>query len=99
MPLPSPPTPGSLSFSALRSRRLEIDDDPLALFEQSLREGWGDGLPLLPATEPRVLELAASAKRTDGEQRLGLGTGNAARAQFILCSSGVILALPASCGL
>ncbi len=61
MPLPSPPTPGSLSFSALRSRRLEIDDDPLALFEQSLREGWGDGLPLLPATEPRVLELAAAA--------------------------------------
>ncbi len=60
MPLPSPPTPGSSNFSALRSRRFEVDDDPLALFELSLREGWGDGLPVLPPTEARVLELAAS---------------------------------------
>ena len=60
MPLPSPPTPDSSSSSALRSRRFEIDDDPLALFELSLREGWGDGLPVLPATEQRVLELTSA---------------------------------------
>ncbi len=61
MPLPSTPTPGSSSSSvSLRSSRIDIDDDPLALYELSLREGWGDGLPILPATEARVLELVAA---------------------------------------
>ncbi|HSS09258.1 MAG TPA: hypothetical protein VLL25_05205, partial [Acidimicrobiales bacterium] len=46
----SPPEP-------LASRRLEVDDDPLALYEQSLEHGWGDGLPLLPPTEYRVRQL------------------------------------------
>ncbi len=41
----------------LRSARLELDDDPYALHEQSQREGWGDGLPLLPPTEARVRAL------------------------------------------
>ena len=41
------------SASSLKSERIEVDDDPLAIYERSLREGWGDGLPLLPATEER----------------------------------------------
>lgn len=36
---------------------IEIDDDPYALFELSLREGWGDGAPLMPPTEARVRAL------------------------------------------
>jgi len=59
--LPSTPTPDSSTSSAsLRSARIEVDDDPLALYELSLREGWGDGLPVLPPTEARVLALAAT---------------------------------------
>ncbi|HUP72800.1 MAG TPA: hypothetical protein VM282_07105 [Acidimicrobiales bacterium] len=42
---------------ALQSARIELDDDAGALYELSMRAGWGDGLPLLPATEARVLEL------------------------------------------
>lgn len=54
-------TPGSSNVSApLVSTQIEVDDDPLALYELSLREGWGDGLPLLPATQTRVAELIAA---------------------------------------
>ena len=45
----------------LRSERIELDDDAGALYELSMDAGWGDGLPLLPATEPKVLELIAAA--------------------------------------
>jgi hypothetical protein len=48
--------------NALRSTRIELDDDAGALYELSMRAGWGDGLPLLPATEARVLELIASVR-------------------------------------
>jgi hypothetical protein len=44
----------------LTSRRLEVEDDPLALYERSLAEGWGDGLPVLPPTEQRVRQLLAA---------------------------------------
>ena len=54
-------TPGSSNVSApLVSTQIELDDDPLALYELSLREGWGDGLPILPATQTRVAELIAA---------------------------------------
>lgn len=41
----------------LTSDRLEVAADPYALYELSIEEGWGDGLPLLPPTEERVREL------------------------------------------
>jgi hypothetical protein len=41
----------------LVSDRLEVDADPVALYELSLEKGWGDGLPLLPPTEARVRAL------------------------------------------
>jgi hypothetical protein len=55
-------TPGSSppSASSLTSERIELDDDPHALYERSLADGWGDGLPLLPPTEERVLALLAA---------------------------------------
>jgi hypothetical protein len=43
----------------LHSERWEVPADPLALYERSLAEGWGDGLPLLPPTEGRVRQLLA----------------------------------------
>jgi hypothetical protein len=36
---------------------MEVEADPVTLYELSLAQGWGDGLPLLPATEDRVLQL------------------------------------------
>lgn len=46
----------------LASERREVPADPLALYELSLTEGWGDGLPLLPPTESRVRELLAATR-------------------------------------
>jgi hypothetical protein len=36
---------------------LQVGSDPFALYEESLAGGWGDGLPLIPPTEERVLAL------------------------------------------
>ena len=49
-----------LSESSLASDRSEVDADPFSLYERSLAEGWGDGLPILPPTEARVLDLIAA---------------------------------------
>jgi len=43
----------------LASERIVVEADPYALYELSMLEGWGDGLPLLPPTEERVRELLA----------------------------------------
>jgi hypothetical protein len=48
------------SASSLTSERIELPNDPFALYERSLADGWGDGLPLLPPTPERVLELVAA---------------------------------------
>jgi len=45
---------------ALQSPTIELDDDPEALYELSLAEGWGDGVPLLPPTDERVEALLAA---------------------------------------
>ena len=45
---------------ALLSERLDVPDDPAALHERSMAEGWGDGLPVLPPTEERVRALLAA---------------------------------------
>jgi hypothetical protein len=41
----------------LASDRIEVEADPWALYEVSMAEGWGDGLPVLPPTEDRVRAL------------------------------------------
>ncbi|MEX2255084.1 MAG: hypothetical protein WEC34_06575 [Acidimicrobiia bacterium] len=46
--------------AVLVSEQVEVADDPVALYELSLVEGWGDGVPVLPPTDDRVLELLAA---------------------------------------
>jgi hypothetical protein len=42
------------------SEIIEIDDAPQALYELSLAERWGDGVPLLPPTDEAVAPLIAA---------------------------------------
>jgi hypothetical protein len=44
----------------LVTERVEVDADPRALYELSLAEQWGDGLPLLPPTDDAVEALLAA---------------------------------------
>jgi hypothetical protein len=46
--------------AVLVSEQVEVAADPVAFYELSLAEGWGDGVPLLPPTDDRVLELLAA---------------------------------------
>ncbi|MGQ0824760.1 MAG: hypothetical protein ACT4OX_07005 [Actinomycetota bacterium] len=39
---------------------VEIDDDPRALYDLAQREGWGDGAPILPATDDAIAALLAT---------------------------------------
>lgn len=41
----------------LRSQSIDVPADPTALYELSLEQGWGDGVPLLPATDDRISAL------------------------------------------
>jgi hypothetical protein len=51
---------------ALTSERIEVPADPFALYELSLSEGWGDGMPLLPPTDDKVAELLGGTPLTAG---------------------------------
>src|SRR5262245_64726786 len=50
--------------------RITIADDPEAIFELFTREGWTDGLPIVPPTAARVAEMLAY---TDLEASASLG--------------------------
>jgi len=39
--------------------RIRVPDDPEAIFERFAREGWTDGLPIVPPTEARVVRMLA----------------------------------------
>jgi hypothetical protein len=41
------------------AEKIEVPADPTALFELSLAEGWGDGVPILPPTDAAVEGLLA----------------------------------------
>ena len=47
-------------MSTLTAATVDVSNDPHALYELSLAEGWGDGAPILPATEERVRALLAA---------------------------------------
>lgn len=52
--------------NVLTTERIDVDADPEAFFELSLAEGWGDGAPLVPPTDERVLaRLAATPLPAD----------------------------------
>jgi hypothetical protein len=44
----------------LTSPILQVVADPQALYELSIEQGWGDGVPLLPATDARIEALLAA---------------------------------------
>ena len=56
--------------SALTSPTIEIAADPVALYELSIEQGWGDGVPLLPPTDDRVSALLAETP-LPGDHELG----------------------------
>ena len=58
-------------MSALTSKTVEVSNDPFALYELSLAEGWGDGAPILPATDDRVHALLAATPH-DAADVLGI---------------------------
>ena len=39
--------------------RITVEDDPEAIFERFARDGWTDGLPIVPPTEARVAQMLA----------------------------------------
>ena len=41
--------------------RITVDDEPDAIFERFAREGWSDGLPIVPPTEERVARMLAGS--------------------------------------
>jgi hypothetical protein len=43
--------------ATLTAATVEVDANPLAFYELSLAEGWGDGAPLVPPTDDVVLAL------------------------------------------
>jgi hypothetical protein len=50
--------------------RITVADDPEAIFELFTREGWTDGLPIVPPTAARVAEMLASTD-LDADASLG----------------------------
>jgi hypothetical protein len=60
----------------LTSDIIRVDEDPVALYELSLRNGWGDGLPVLPATESVVRALIAATPYASDDVICILPPGN-----------------------
>jgi len=58
-------------MTALQSPTMQVDDDPMAFYELSLEQRWGDGAPLIPPTDERVLALLASTPYA-ADRELGL---------------------------
>ena len=50
--------------AVLAARRHEVPDDPEAIFEYALEQGWSDGLPLIPPTPERVERMLAGTRRS-----------------------------------
>jgi hypothetical protein len=46
--------------AALTSEVIKVTDDPMAVYELSLREKWGDGAPIIPPTDKLVERLLAA---------------------------------------
>lgn len=51
----------------LSSARIDVDADPLAIFERLYAEGLTDGLPVIPPTPRRVATFIAAARRPADE--------------------------------
>jgi hypothetical protein len=53
--------PVAAAGSAASVERITVEDDPEAIFERFAREGWTDGLPIVPPTEERVARMLAAS--------------------------------------
>ena len=63
-----PLTSESVSDLELTARRIELDD-PADAVEYFYRQGWTDGLPVVPPTPERVREFLAFAGNQPGGER------------------------------
>jgi hypothetical protein len=59
--------PAGCDVDWLTSRRLETEDSIEAFTDFSLKQGWGDGLPLIPPTDARVRTFLAENDRYPDE--------------------------------
>ena len=59
--------PAGCEIDWLTSRRHEVDCDIEAFSDRAMKEGWGDGLPLIPPTEARVRAFLAINNRYPDE--------------------------------
>ncbi|MCB2073657.1 MAG: hypothetical protein H6917_12430 [Novosphingobium sp.] len=59
--------PSGCEVDWLTSRQLETSDDIEAFIDFSLKQGWGDGLPLIPPTDARVRSFLAENDRYPDE--------------------------------
>jgi len=51
----------------LQSLRHEVENIPEAYYELSMEKGWGDGLPIIPATQERVATMVKASGRSADE--------------------------------
>src|SRR5690606_19657664 len=51
----------------LASRRIETEDDVADFTDFAIRQGWGDGLPLVPPSESRIRHFLAENDRYPDE--------------------------------
>ncbi len=51
----------------LTARQHEVPDDPEAVYEYAIAQGWSDGLPLIPPTPERVDRMVAATARAPQE--------------------------------
>lgn len=56
-----------MARGTLVSERMTLPNDPEALLDLVEREGWGDGLPVLPPTEDRVQAMLDATPRPPAE--------------------------------
>lgn len=47
-------------MTILTSAKIQVVDDADAVYELSMREGWGDGVPLIPPTDERIERMLAA---------------------------------------
>ena len=52
-----------MDASALQAEKIEVGDDLWAINEFFEEKGWSDGLPIIPPTEERVVQMLSAAQR------------------------------------
>ncbi len=51
----------------LQSEAIQVENDPMALYELSLAERWGDGVPLIPPTDEHIEAMLSGTPRPSTE--------------------------------